>query len=142
MAASNDKTSEQPASDWLSRKRALYADLGEDLPDDLMQKGTAELASLQESLHDSIESIEEVEDDNIDDLRANLTAKLRDAEVELSINRAKLDQRLAQLERQQAELERREKSLESKNSDGTSQKSGVLDRLSRHIGAHKQSDSR
>ena len=78
-------------------------------------------------------------------MRAQLTAKLREAELELSINRAKLDQQNAKLERQQSELERREKSLASKyasvGQDGEPQQMGVLDRLTRHLGARKQSDT-
>ncbi len=145
--------SKQPESDWERRKREMYAEFGEPLPEHeekpplaaVEQTGEDELASLQESLHDSIESLDEVQAEQIEDLRAQLTEKLREAEVELSINRAKLDQRRAELERRQNELERREKSLASKYSsvdvDGTPQKLGVLDRLTRHLGVRKQADS-
>ncbi|MEM7786074.1 MAG: hypothetical protein AAF623_22190, partial [Planctomycetota bacterium] len=61
----------------------------------------------------------------------------REAEVELSINRARLSQQKAELEEMQVELERREKQLlerqaESKNSDGGN--GGMLSRMKRHLG--------
>ena len=155
--------SDEPESEWERRKRKVYAEYGEELPANVKQsKEDAvdssnvddtnenscegdELASLQESLHDSIESLDEVQAEEIEELRSQLTEKLREAEVELSINRAKLDQRKAELERRQTELDRREKSLASKyptiGKDGTPQRMGVLDRLTRHLGVRKQSDS-
>ena len=165
--SNNDTTaedSEKPESDWERQKREMLAEYGDSTPaakdatknpkadaeleadatkDDEKSDDADELTSLQESLHDSIESLDEVQAEEIEELRAQLTEKLREAEVELSINRAKLDQRKAELERQQLELERREKSLADKysNVNGTPQRMGVLDRLTRHLGVRKQADS-
>jgi len=81
----------------------------------------------------------------VEELRAKLIKKLREAEVELSINRAKMDQQRAKLERQQLELERREKSLASRyptvDEDGVPQRMGVLDRLTRHLNTSKNPDT-
>jgi hypothetical protein len=158
--ASKADASDEPESEWESRKRKMYAEYGEELPATMKKSENTvdpsdvdtangdscegdELASLQESLHDSIESLDEVQAEEIEELRSQLTEKLREAEVELSINRAKLDQRKAELERRQTELDRREKSLNSKyaNVNGAPQKMGVLDRLTRHLGVRKQADS-
>ena len=151
-AGAKAEASGESESDWERRKRKMYADYSED-PSTTKDKSKKtkpansddgdELTSLQKSLHVSIESLDEVQAEGIDELRAQLTEKLREAEVELSINRAKLDQRKAELERRQTELERREKSFESKydNVNGTPQKKGVLDRLTRHLGVRKQVDS-
>lgn len=158
IAVSNDKViektspdSKEPENDWEQRKRAMYAEYGEAVPDEGDKEISSEnshedqdeLASLQESLHDSIESLDGVQAEEIEDLRAQLTEKLREAEVELSINRAKLAQRKAELERRQTELDRREKSLDSKylNVNGAPQKMGVLDRLTRHLGVRKKVDT-
>ena len=157
------EASDESESDWELRKRKIYADCGEDLPstEDKSDKATSEstrnartdkssddgdeLASLQESLHSSIESLDDVPAEKIYELRAQLTAKLRDAEIEISINRAKLDQRKAELELRQTELDRREKSLNSKyanvDANGAPQQMGVLDRLTRHLGVRKKTDS-
>ncbi len=147
----NPTNSKDPLSDWEQRKLEMYAEYGEMEPNDKDEQtpaennheGQDELASLQESLHDSIESLDGVQAEEIEDLRAQLTEKLREAEVELSINRAKLDQRKAELERRQTELDRREKSLDSKyaNVNGAPQKMGVLDRLTRHLGVRKEVDT-
>ena len=150
--------SEKSESGWERQKREMLAEYGDSTPaakdatknpkadatkDDEKSDDADELTSLQESLHDSIESLDEVQAEEIEELRAQLTEKLREAEVELSINRAKLDQRKAELERQQSELERREKSLANKysNVNDTPQRMGVLDRLTRHLGVRKQADS-
>lgn len=89
-----------------------------------------------EALHDSIENIEAGDSPEIDNLKELLSSKLRDAEVELSINRAKLSQQWAALEERQFELEKREAHLESRYGevdDSTKKKMGILDRLSRHL---------
>ena len=71
-------------------------------------------------------------------LEEELTAKLREAEIELSINRAKLSQQRASLEQLQADLERREAAVEEKlkqsKSGSSDKKGGLMDRWKRHLG--------
>ena len=74
----------------------------------------------------------------IENLKEELTSKLRDAEVEFSINRAKLSQLKAELDDRQVELERRTAALEEKYGDsGSGKKPGFLDRLTRHLSLRK-----
>ncbi len=84
-----------------------------------------------------------VEITKIDALRAQLTSKLREAEIELSINRAKLSQQRASIEQMQADLERRETAIEAKleqvkknggSASGAEKKRGIMDRWKRHLG--------
>lgn len=70
-----------------------------------------------EDFQDSIENMSEADAESINNLKEELTSKLRDAEIELSINRAKLSQFKAQLEEKQVELDRRSAALESKLSN-------------------------
>ena len=84
--------------------------------------------------------------ENIAALKKELTSKLREAEMELSINRAKLSQQRASIEQMQADLERREAALEAKlehakkNGGGAAvessgeKKRGLMDRWKRHLG--------
>jgi hypothetical protein len=149
-------------SEWEKQKKAMLADFGIDPNSDTQdspKKGSLKNDSLKteqpvasetplldvepaqevlEALHDSIESIENIDSEEIENLKTQLTSKLRDAEVELSINRAKLSQQWATLEQRQFEIEQRENNLKSKyanvSSTGeTSKKQGMLDRLSRHL---------
>ena len=53
----------------------------------------------------------------IQDLKDQLTSKLREAEIELSINRAKLSQQKAKLDQMQTDIERREKALEQRQGE-------------------------
>ena len=88
-----------------------------------------------EDLHDSIESMSADDAEKIEQLKEELTSKLRDAEIELSINRAKLSQFKAQLEEKQVELDRRSSSLENKlalRKTGV-EKMGFLARIIRHL---------
>ena len=92
-----------------------------------------------ESLHNSIESFSAADTEAIDNLKEELTSQLRDAEIEFSINRAKLSQLKAELDDKQVELERRASALETKYG-GLSlkgRKSGFLDRLARHLSLRK-----
>jgi hypothetical protein len=88
-----------------------------------------------EALHDSIAKLDKIDTLEIEELKEQLTSKLRDAEVELSINRAKLSQQWATLEQKQFEISQRESSLQAKygNLSEATKKAGLLDRLSRHL---------
>lgn len=80
--------------------------------------------------------IEQEDSTDIDALKSELNEKLREAEIELSIGRAKISQQQAEIASRQVELERRSDALESKLAsypDGPARKSGFLDRLTRHL---------
>lgn len=96
-----------------------------------------------EALHDSIANLDKIDVAEIETLKEQLTSKLRDAEVELSINRAKLSQQWAALEQKQAEITQRESSLKSKygNLTEATKKAGILDRFARHL-TRREDDSR
>ena len=73
---------------------------------------------------------------DIDALKSELNEKLREAEIELSIGRAKISQQQAEIASRHVDLERRSEALESKLAacpDGPSRKMGFLDRLTRHL---------
>ncbi len=97
--------------------------------------GGCEEGHALEALHDSIAQLDKIDSIEIEALKEQLTSKLRDAEVELSINRAKLSQQWAALEQKQCEMTQREAALKSKygNLTEATKKAGLLDRLSRHL---------
>jgi len=67
----------------------------------------------------------------IQELKDKLTSQLREAEIELSISRAKMSQQRARLEQMQVDIERREKALERNLNEGfekTKGRSRILDR--------------
>ena len=73
---------------------------------------------------------------DIDALKSELNEKLREAEIELSIGRAKISQQQAEIASRHVDLERRNEALESKLAAcpaGPSRKMGFLDRLTRHL---------
>jgi chromosome segregation ATPase len=91
----------------------------------------------------SSETAAPAEPTTVDGLKEQLTAKLREAEIELSINRAKLSQQRASIEQMQADLERREAGLEAKlaqvkktktSPSNADKKRGMMDRWKRHLG--------
>ncbi len=160
-ADEEDCDSDELHPEWEKQKKAMLADFGidsqsakQDSPgDDLAIVGEQPLSEIEpadevlEALHDSIESIENIDSEEIGDLKTQLTSKLRDAEIELSINRAKLSQQWASLEQRQFEIEQRENNLKNKysklsNGGETDKKQGMLDRLSRHLsrGSHDIDD--
>ena len=81
----------------------------------------------------------------VDELKRELDAKLRQAEVESSINRARQMQERVEFERAQAELDRRTAELEAKLAASTSQEktspkededtSSIMSRFKRHLGS-------
>ncbi|MDG1875303.1 MAG: hypothetical protein P8J27_15420 [Mariniblastus sp.] len=75
----------------------------------------------------------------IGQLKGELTSKLRDAEVELSIQRAKLSQLNAELDQKKTELDQREAQLAGKYDEyskaNAASSSSLLERLKRHLNA-------
>ncbi len=89
-----------------------------------------------EALHSTIENINISDCEEIAELKKSLTAKLREAEIELSINRAKLSQQWAALERRQFEINQKESMLKCKYGyvdEDSDVKPRLLDRISRHL---------
>ena len=133
-------------SAWDRRKRELLAEHGQPL-EPLKSKTVKKPAPIippldttvddkeMDALHESIESINSIDAEEIEVLKEQLTSKLRDAEVELSINRAKLSQQWASLEQRQYEIAQREATFASKygSLNEPAKKQGLLDRLSRHL---------
>ena len=139
-------------SAWDRRKRELLAEHGhpvEPLKSKVV-KATPVVPRLDAAtqdeelgaLHESIESINNIDAEEIEVLKEQLTSKLRDAEVELSINRAKLSQQWASLEQRQFEIAQRESMFANKygSLDEPTKKQGLLDRLSRHLSRKTDND--
>lgn len=155
-------TDAKPLSEmsWESQKRKMLAEFGM-LDGDFDEQDTdqtfhLETESIEETpietesiiaeksgldtIYDSIAKLESVAIDSeiIDQLKNELTGKLREAEVELSINRAKLSQEWANLEQMKSELSQREAALSSKYRQSKhNEKTGLLDRFTRHLSKKK-----
>jgi hypothetical protein len=139
---------------WETRKRHLLSEFG--LSSDEIEQiipeskkavptsvatavgyGQAEDQAL-EALQSSIQTLDKIQAEfssqEIEQLKEQLTAKLREAEIELSINRAKLSKEWAALEQKLAEVAQREAALKSKYCEvESSTNNGLLDRISRHL---------
>lgn len=142
-------------SNWDSRKRQMLSQFGlsSDEIDQMVPTKVSQTASpantnvsalckaedqALEALHSSIETLDKIESGfsstEIEELKEQLTAKLREAEIELSINRAKLSKGWAALEQKTAEVAQREAALKSKYHDlDANNKKGLLDRITRHL---------
>jgi hypothetical protein len=139
-------------SAWDRRKRELLAEHGHPLEPltSKVVKAPPVVSRLDEvaqdeemdALHESIESINNIDPEEIEVLKEQLTSKLRDAEVELSINRAKLSQQWASLEQRQFEIAQRESMFANKygSLDEPAKKQSLLDRLSRHLSRKTDDD--
>lgn len=150
---------EDTASHWHKQKRAMLAKYGIDpeyrplednavpsvskaLQENVVESETASSTQLEE-LHETIENISPADSEAIEKLKKELNKKLRDAEVELSINRAKLSQQKAELEQRQAELEQKNADLEARlksaqeNGGNSGKKEGIMSRFARHLGRNQ-----
>lgn len=141
---------EDTVSQWESQKSETLAKYGIE-PDDQTsvdsenesptdQSPTGQSIAEQnetEAPDEKLGNISEADSEMIEQLKLELNAKLRDAEIEISINRAKLEQQAAELEAKKVELERRvlafEKKYDSLNNNTPRSKPGFMDRLSRHL---------
>ncbi len=153
---SNRKLNAPVETEWDRQKRKILEEHGfvtetdsppeKDEPENVIDDREPPRAGIEDeddnldALHDSIQSIDAIDSAEIDQLKAELTSKLRDAEVELSINRAKLSQQWAALEQKQFEITQHESALRSKYGkiEITSRKPGLLDRLSRHLSKNRR----
>ncbi|MFT7633233.1 MAG: hypothetical protein ACI87E_004288, partial [Mariniblastus sp.] len=140
------------ASHWHRQKEAMLSKYGID-PDyrplmELPQTTSADSSESPsvdsqaiEGLQNSASELSEADAIEIARIKEELNAKLREAEIELSINRAKLSQQKAMLESKQVELDRRASSLDEKYAaiqKAPKQRVGFLDRLSLHLGKEKK----
>ena len=152
-----DETDDEDAlnqlSAWDRQKRELLAEHGHPLEPlkkpksaeptpQIPRAGAVSQDKEMDALHESIESISKIDAEEIEVLKEQLTSKLRDAEVELSINRAKLSQQWATLEQRQYEIAQRESMFANKygSLDEPAKKQGLLDRLSRHLSRNSEDD--
>ena len=137
-----------PSLDWEAKKQAIYLEHGmmadpasenDSRPTPISGNGahvsTSDPRASSASADDFEPStISDADRQEVDRLKAELHQKLRDAEVELSISRAKIVQESAQLEEERRELEKRASQIEpSSNAPMPGQKTSMLDRLSRHM---------
>ena len=128
------------ASNWQQQKQAMmsmYGDAADAQPLDQVATNAANDAS-----NDQIKQAADAEAAEIDKLKSELKSKLREAEVELSIKRARLSQERAAFERNQVELERRSSRLEAElasktaaDRDDDNGSDGIMDRFKRHLGS-------
>jgi hypothetical protein len=90
-----------------------------------------------DAIYASLAQLESVKIDSeiIEGLKEQLTCKLREAEIEISISRAKLSQEWAILQQQQDDLRQREADWLAKSQTETqsADRGGMLDRLTRHL---------
>ena len=128
-------------SDWERQKQAMLANYGDASKDQSPADGKSEKSAIEAS-SDPSEKTPTTDADEVESLKQQLNSKLREAEVELSINRARLSQERAAFERNQAELDRRSASLEAKfaamkgDEDGGDDNSATdyMTRIKRHLG--------
>ena len=80
----------------------------------------------------------DLDDDGIEAMRKELEEKLRKAEIEMSIERARISQKAAELEEQQLILDRKERAMQNAESNdvGDTQEN----RWSRHMSASRKKD--
>ncbi len=75
--------------------------------------------------------------DSIQKLKDQLTSQLREAEIELSISRAKMSQRKAKLDQMQSDIERREKEMADGLREGAGKSAGRSRLLNRWLNSRK-----
>ncbi|MEE2826395.1 MAG: hypothetical protein VYE64_07180 [Planctomycetota bacterium] len=136
-----------PSLDWEAKKQAIYLEHGmmadpgsehDSRPTPLARNGepvpTSDPGSVSPTDDYDPLTMSDADRQEIDRLKAELHEKLREAEVELSISRAKIVQESAQLEEERRELEKRASQIEpSSNTPMEGKKTSMLDRLSRHM---------
>ncbi len=140
-------------SEWDTRKRKMLTEIGlsteeieqiippsrsSALPDEASLRLQRDTGAHCVAVHipEPIESVQSSEE--IEQLKEQLNEKLREAEVELAINRARLSKEWASLEQQKATLVQREADWRSRQTSGdgssaANTKKGILDRFARHM---------
>ncbi|MEM7454299.1 MAG: hypothetical protein AAF456_08075 [Planctomycetota bacterium] len=150
-----------PITDWASQKRSILADYGfedgesdlttsralkkpadekvEEKPEkDAKKEGPVaegeQSEAAAEKQGDELDSVPDVSDAEVAQLKEQLRQKIREAEVELSIKRTKLEQREAKIEEQTAQLQQYQRQSTSSN-EPESPEDGMLGRLKKHLQA-------
>jgi len=153
-AESTNNLNDDSASHWSKQKAAMLSKYGinpEHRPDlelpssavdpvkEVTEQDQGEKSSAEETLKDILKTISPEDADVVHRLKEELNSKLQAAEVELSIERAKLSQFNAKLESKQVELERSTELLNKKyeeyDRNSVENKMGMLERLKRHLNA-------
>ena len=155
-----------PTMDWESQKKALYAehaisgpisrnDIEEacipevNTPDDgpprpfapANERYVASQTSPAKNLASEKKTLESKTSQQITELETELHEKLRMAELELSIGRAKIIQETALLEEQRRELEALMRVVDPLSKNATNEKKpSIRDRLSRHLKSVRRAD--
>ena len=144
---SDHDTASPPSLDWEAKKRAIYKEhaMADEVSDLIRPTPSSELTQAVndtrneldeihqcDNLNGSLE-INEVDHQEIERLKTELHEKLRLAEMELSVSRAKIIQETAQLEDQRHELEKLAAQIPEPPNTQENKKRSVLDRLSRHM---------
>lgn len=147
----------EPTAHWQEQKQAMLAKYGfeSETPEPSAAESPEPEAGKAEVEADKAEADTPAADNppasteeaTVDELKRQLNSKIREAEVEMSINRARLMQERVEFERAQAELERRAATLEAKlaaskgNQEGGDNSSaaegtnnGLMGRFKRHLG--------
>lgn len=125
---------------WSGQKQPMLSEYEIATEHDSVLETTTADDRLNDSTDMEAETGIQVDSEEIQRLTEKMKNKLRDAEVELSIERAKLMQLEVELESKQVELERRDQELSQKYSDRKNfvkqnEHVGMLDRLKKHLRA-------
>jgi len=153
---SDSENEEESEPDWNRQKQAMLSKYGIDPehrpdmapptePDPVLETTLAD-KELSEELSAAVQletkAVVSTDPEEIQRIKKELNIKLRDAEVQLSIERAKLSQREAELESKQVELDRRDLELSEKfrgrakrNGGPEVEQTSLLDRLKKHLTA-------
>ena len=136
-----------PGAHWQEQKQAMMVKYGFDSETTEPQAATP----AQPNNHQSevaapaptADTPAATEETTVDELKRQLNSKIREAEVEMSINRARLMQERVEFERAQTELERRAAMLEAKLAASTGNETenvadesddNMMGRFKRHLG--------
>jgi DNA repair exonuclease SbcCD ATPase subunit len=131
---------------WEQQKRAILQGYGintDDEPDLPLTEEASEFEKFEENVPvaEVVAEPAEVSTPELDELRVQLEEKLRRAEVEISIERAKIHQERRELEELQSELSREKAKIETQNSKASDDdedddsKQGTGGRWSRFLGS-------
>lgn len=111
-------------------------------PNDIVSNDGSSPAPNQPAAGDALSNIPPDDREEIERLKSELREKLRQAEMELSISRAKISRENALLEERRAELERLASRVKRQSAAPASepQRLSMLDRLNRHMQSLKKNE--
>ena len=136
-----------PGAHWQEQKQAMMVKYGFDSETTEPQAATPAQPNNNQSEvaapAPTVDTPAATEETTVDELKRQLNSKIREAEVEMSINRARLMQERVEFERAQTELERRAAMLEAKLAASTGNETenvadesddSMMGRFKRHLG--------